>query len=368
MKKKVILSVINDLSTDQRVHKVCLFLQKIGYEVLLVGRRQRTSLPLAERTYRTKRMFLFFENGPLFYLEYNLRLFLFLLFNKADVLVANDLDTLLPNFLISKIKGGKLVFDSHEYFTEVPELQGRKFKQWLWKRLELWILPQLKNAYTVNQSIADLYKKNYGIKMKVVRNFPSPHIRRGGDWALPYIQRWNSIILYQGALNIDRGLEEAIEGMQYVNNATLVIIGGGDIEDKLKGLTNDLGLSDRVIFYGRIPLEQLPKYTAMADIGISLEKDTNLNYRYSLPNKIFDYIHSSVPVLASPLHEIKKIFSLYDIGELIENHDPKHIAEKITSMLNNKTNIQRWKENEKKAAVELCWENEEKVLLKIYGN
>src|SRR3974377_789279 len=127
MKKKVFLSVTNDLTSEQRVHKVCLFLERSGFEVVMIGRRRRTSMPLENRSYQTKRMFLFFETGPLFYAEYNLRLFFYLLFHKADVLVANDLDTLLANYFASRFTKSVLVHDSHEYFTGVPELAGRTF-------------------------------------------------------------------------------------------------------------------------------------------------------------------------------------------------------------------------------------------------
>ena len=125
--KRVIVSVTSDLVYDQRVHKVCLFLKKQGWEVTLVGRKRRISFPLDERSYVTKRMFLLFEKGPLFYAEYNIRLFLFLLFNRAHVLVSNDLDTLLSNFMISKIKNTELVYDSHEYFTGAAGLTNKPF-------------------------------------------------------------------------------------------------------------------------------------------------------------------------------------------------------------------------------------------------
>ena len=127
--QRVIVSVINDLSTDQRVHKVCCTLHKIGYKVILVGRKQRNSIPLTKRDYETKRMFLLFEKGILFYAEYQFRLFLFLLFNKSDILYSNDLDTLLPNYLISRIKKKILIYDTHELFCEVPELQNHPLKK-----------------------------------------------------------------------------------------------------------------------------------------------------------------------------------------------------------------------------------------------
>ena len=156
MKQKVIISVINDLSGDQRIHRIASTLAEAGYEVLVVGRKLPNSIPLSDRTYQTHRMRLFFIRGKWFYLEFNFRLFWFLLFRKADILNANDLDTLLANFLISRIKGTRLIYDSHEYFTEVPELIERPFTRNIWLRLEQWIFPRLNQIYTVNHSLASI--------------------------------------------------------------------------------------------------------------------------------------------------------------------------------------------------------------------
>ena len=157
---RAIVSVTNDLYTDQRVHKVCLFLESQGYSVLLVGRKRKNSIPLPERSYATKRLNLFFDSGVKFYAEYNMRLFFLLLFKRVKILVSNDLDTLLANYTVTKFKPNvQLCYDSHEYFTEVPELINRPRVQKIWEGIEAWIFPKIKSIYTVNNSISKLYQE-----------------------------------------------------------------------------------------------------------------------------------------------------------------------------------------------------------------
>lgn len=370
--KQAIVSVINDLSTDQRVHKVCNTLHKLGFEITLVGRRQRSSLPLTKRNYNTKRMFLFFEKGPLFYLEYQIRLFWYLLFHKADVLVSNDLDTLLPNYLISKLKSSKLVYDTHELFCEVPELQNNPIKKNIWKGIERRIFPKLKYVFTVNDSIAKIYKDEYHVEVNVVRNIPlltNQNTIEKASKELLGLPTDKKIILLQGAgINIDRGAEEAVQAMQYVNDALLLIIGSGDVIGILKQMVIDLNLSTKVKFIDKIPFEKLLQYTHHADLGLTLDKDTNINYRYSLPNKLFDYLHAGVPVLASNLVEVKKIINYYSVGDCIENHNPKHIADKLNKILADNLTLQEWKKNAKIVSNSLNWEQEELKLIAVYKN
>lgn len=367
--KRAIVSVINDLSTDQRVDKVCKTLQKAGFEVLLLGRRKSDSRNLDERTYKTHRMNLLFEKEAIFYAEYNIRLFFFLLFNKSDLLISNDLDTLLPNFLISKIKRIPLVYDSHEYFTEVPELINNNFARKIWLRIEEFIFPKLKHVFTVNQSIAEIYHEKYNVEVKVVRNIPLKKIKQQIKSRKELgLEDNKKILILQGAgINIDRGVEELVEAMQYLENTILLIIGNGDVINDLKELAKKLDIQSKVNFINRIPYHELLHFTANADLGISIDKDTNLNYRFSLPNKLFDYINAGIPVLVSDLPEVKKIVNYYNVGEILNSHNPKDIADKISKLLANTELLEMYKKNTINASDDLCWENEEKELLKVYN-
>jgi glycosyltransferase involved in cell wall biosynthesis len=371
-----IVSVTNDLTTDQRVDRTCRALEKTGYEVMLVGRRMKNSKTLMPRSYRMHRLRLLFEKGPLFYAEYNVVLFFFLIRHRYDLIVSNDLDTLPANYLANLIKHPfvsnpkskiRHLHDCHEYFRGVPELTGRKMVTRIWKWVEDCIFPQLKTVIAVNQSVADLYSKEYGNNIEVVRNVPFrklPGIAR--DKSSLHIPPACKIILYQGAVNVDRGLEEAIVAMKYLKTeAMLVIAGIGDKYDALKDFAIEQGLSERVMFLGQVPFQELHSITLLADLGLSIEKDVSINYHYCLPNKFLDYIQAGVPVLVSPLPEMKAIVDHYQIGEFLESHDPVILAIQIDSMLNNEDKLAIFKQNLLKAAEELCWEREESRLMDI---
>lgn len=351
--------------SDNRVHKVCTSLQATGFFVVLIGRKLKSSLPVY-RNYKTKRVRLLFNKGFLFYAEYNIRLFFILLFAKSDMLLSNDLDTLLPNYLISKIKNKKIVYDSHEYFTQVPELINRKFVQKFWIKLEKIILPKIKYCYTVCESIANEYNKLYRTDFKVVRNVQ--HKNNFETKPCPINITNKKFIIYQGALNIGRGIENVIKSMKYIDNVNFVIIGDGDISNILKKLTETEKVSDRIIFTGKIPMEDVISYTKYAELGISLEENLGLNYYYSLPNKLFDYINACVPVLCSDFPEMKNIVDKYKIGFYTNEKNPLKLAQTINNILNDEIQITKIKENLKIASQELCWENEEKILVDIFKN
>jgi len=280
------------------------------------------------------------------------------------VLVANDLDTLPANFLISRIKKAILVYDSHEYFTEVPELVNRNFVKNTWEKLEKWMVPKVKHSYTVCDSIAQIYNQKYGTDMIAIRNLPYCHA--GYSRAESKKSSYERIIIYQGSVNKGRGLELVINSMTYLDDVRFWIIGDGDILNDLKNLVKRLKLEPNVLFMSRMLPEDLIQYTVQADIGLSLEENLGLNYYYALPNKLFDYIGAGVPVLVSDFPEMGSLVKKHDIGIATLTSDPMELAAIIKSMLNDPGKIRIWKNNLQKAASMLCWENEEKKLLDLY--
>lgn len=362
--QKIIVTVSNDLSTDQRVRKMCNTLHKMGYEIVLLGRLRRNSLPI-DRPYEVKRFKLWFDKGGLFYANLNIRLFFFLLFAKYDRIHANDLDTLLPAYFTSKLRKKTLVYDTHEIFTEVPEIQGRWVKK-VWLRIEGSIFPKLNKILTVNRSIADFYGKRFSKDVKVIRNIPEKQnasfTQTRADLKLPENK---FIVIAQGSgINVDRGNEELLLSIKNLKDVYLLFVGSGDAIPGLKRLSYENGMETKVRFIDRMPYDEMIQYTANADLGISLDKPNNLNYLYSLPNKIFDYISAGIPILASDLPEVANIVNTYKVGHVIDEISPNAIAKGIEDL--RSIGKDNWKEALKTASEDLTWEKEAKVLAEFY--
>lgn len=365
---RIVVSVSNDLVTDQRVYKVCNTLYNEGYDILLIGRKFKNSLEL-KRPYKVDRFKLVFRKKIWFYAEFNIRLFFKLLFIKKDILLANDLDTLLPNYIISKIFNIKLVYDSHELFTEVPELTRRPVIRKFWLLIEKWIFPKLKNVITVNDEIARIFHQKYKVPIQVIRNIANRIYPLIIDENLAKnVKKGSKMLIIQGSINIDRGVEEAVEMMQYLENFILYIIGYGDVMDNIKRMIKDLLLENKVVVIDKLPYQELTQYTRIADLGLSLDKGTNLNYELSLPNKIFDFIQCQVPIMASSRKLVAEFIESNQIGLVFDDHDPKKMAEIVNSIFQNKERYIIWKDNLQQVAKIYNWEAESQHLIEIYKN
>lgn len=363
--KKAVVSVTNDLITDQRVQRTIAVMQSQGYEVTFVGRLLPNSLPI-NLSCETRRFKLWFKKGFLFYASYNIRLLLFLLFRRFDLYLSNDLDTLLPNYLVSKLRNKPLIYDSHEYFTGVPEIQERPLVKWVWTALEQRIFPKLKYVVTVNNSISELYEQEYGIRPLVVRNISDsrlPSFRKSReDLGIPVSAY---VLINQGAgINVDRGMEEMLEALSLLpEEFFLLLVGKGDVLVSLKAIVADRGMERRVKFVPPQAYMDMLQYTLSADCGLSLDKPLSPNYLYSLPNKIFDYIKCGVPVLGSSVVEVSSLIQRYEIGEVCASVDPEVIADKL--LLIKSKGRSNYSEGLELAAMENRWEQEKQTWVEL---
>jgi glycosyltransferase involved in cell wall biosynthesis len=360
--KTIIMTVTNDLAFDQRMIRICTSLSENGYKVILVGRLKRKSITLESQNFNQKRIKCLFEQGKLFYMEYNIKLLFYLLFKKFDIVCAIDLDTLMPGYIAAKTKGKHIVFDAHEYFPEVPEVIERPFVQKAWYTLERSILPNIDYAYTVSESIANIYQKEYKTPFLTIRNMPilSPKTE------IKSISKDDRYILYQGALNEGRGLEELLTAMPLID-CKLVLAGEGDLSLRLRKLARKLKIHDKVKFLGFVPPHKLKSLTENAYIGFNVSKNLGLSYYYSLNNKFFDYIHAGLPSITNDFPEYRKLNEEFEVAVLIDL-SVGNISMSMNELLENDNHYKQLKSNCFLARNLYNWENEEKKLLQLYNN
>ena len=388
-KKRIVFTVINDLTYDQRMIRICTSLANHGYEVLLVGRTLKKSIPLQSQPFKQKRLFCFFQKGKFFYLEYNLRLFFFLLWKRFDAVCAIDLDTILPAFYISRWKNKPLIYDAHEYFTEVPEVVRRPKVQRIWEWVAQKTIPKCVYCYTVCQSLADIFQKKYQIPFEVIRNCPvslqndflanSVEYKfdslEGTSERLEFIfqqlnllkESDNKMIFYQGALNEGRGLEQMIKAMTQIEGVEFWLAGEGDLSKELRRQVEDLKLADKVKFLGYQLPEDLKKITPKAWLGINLLENKGESYFYSLANKTFDYVQAEVPALHMTFPEYKKLNQEFEVSRLVKSLEVEVIVDAVNELLGNENEYQKLKANCVKAKMIWTWENEEKKLFAFYS-
>lgn len=357
-KKRLLFAVTNDLNYDQRMIRICSTLQDYGYDVLLVGRRLRISLPLSSKKYKQKRLFCFFEKGKLFYLEYNIRLFFFLLIQRIDLICAIDLDTILPCYFVSVLRRKKRVYDAHELFCEMKEIVTRPAIYKFWKSLERFAVPKFSYAYTVNHPIQDIFEKDYRVKYEVIMNVPFLH-------NLPEVKK-EHFIIYQGAINHGRSFETLIPAFQWID-CPFRIYGDGNFFNECEKLIKRYSLKNKVILKGKVLPQQLKSITSKALIGITLFENNGLNNYYSLGNRFFDYIQAGIPQVCVNYPAYKQINEEFEVAILIDDLTPKSIANAVNSLLEDEQLQKKLRSNCLAARQVYNWQNEEKKLIKFYS-
>lgn len=358
-RKKILISAFSNLYTDQRIEKVCKTLHENGYEIELIGNNWGGEEAMI-RPYPFSRINIISKTLKTAYFEFNWMLY-WQLYEKANehtILLANDLDALLPNYLLAKKLNIPLIFDSHEIFSEMPAVQG-KMSQKLWRYLQNKIVPNLKFMITASGSYAKWFHNKYGINPTVIQNAP-----RKIDFSIEIPENNPKIILYQGAINPFRGIDKAILAMHHLENVIFKIAGDGPKKKEYEDLIVKENLQDKVQFLGKLLPEDLREITLTADVGMSIEENGGESYEFSLPNKVLDCIQARAPLILSPLPEMLSIKNQFDVGEIIKNHQPENIATAINLVLNK--GRKNYQLELKKASEILCWENEEVKLLDVF--
>jgi hypothetical protein len=371
--------VTTDLNYDQRMQRVCSSLAKAGYNIQLVGWQRKGSLPLSVQPYAQYRLRGWFQRGKLFYLEYTIRLFWYLLRRQADVWCCVDLDTAIPLWVRSIIGSQLFVYDAHELFPEVPEVVGRPRVQRVWQWVEDFIVPRTQLRYTVGPALARLFEQRHaGHPFAVVRNMPqrqqSGEEPLGGIWQPPggaaRQELPTPVLLYQGVLNVGRGLAQLLEAMPLVP-ARLVICGEGDCSAALRRQAEDLGLlaTGQVEFRGYVLPTELRQLTAQATVGIMLLENMGLSYYYSLANKFFDYVQAGVPQLCIDFPEYRALNAQHEVAALVPDLEPATLVAGLARLLPGGqpgAYHQQLAENCRRARREWNWQVEEKVLVGLY--
>ena len=340
------------------MHRICTSLTENGFDPVLLGRRLHSSIPLTEKKFVQKRIRCFFNKGKLFYTEYNIRLFFFLLFKKMDGICAIDLDTILPCLCISRVKKIPRIYDAHELFSELKEVISRPGIQRFWLNIEKKAVPKFKWGYTVSESISAEFNRRYQLEYKTIRNVPVLQPLN----ATATIEKF---ILYQGAVNEARGFEYLIPAMKWVD-ARLVVCGDGNFMEQLKKLICDYKLQGKIEVKGMLPPSELWIIAQQAYIGVAVPEKEGLNQYLALPNKFFDYVHAVLPQVTVDYPEYRKMNKEFEVAVLIENLAPERIAAAINNLLDDNVLHNRLKQNCLKAREELNWQQEEKKLITFY--
>jgi glycosyltransferase involved in cell wall biosynthesis len=356
--KRLVFTVTNELTYDQRMIRICTSLAGAGYHVTLVGVKRPGTTPPPERPFRQKRLPCFFHKGKGFYMEYNIRLFFYLLFTKADLVCAIDLDTILPGYYISKLKGLLRVYDAHELFCEMKEVVTRPRIYRYWKKIEQRTVPHFKNGYTVNEAIASVFKRMYGMQYEVIRNISVLK-------PLTIPPKPQKYILYQGAVNKGRSFETLIPAMKWVP-VPMVICGDGNFMQQARELVKAHGLEQKVEFRGKVKPEELRQVTEKAWIGLTFFENKGQSNYYSLANRFFDYMHAGVPQLCVDYPVYREINNKHRIAVLLDDLSPEAIAQGLNSLLNDQPLYDLLQRNCLEAREVLNWQEEEKKLLAFY--
>ncbi len=358
--KNICLSFLGNANYDSRVINIYSSLKKGNFVIKTVSFEWLAHRTFPDASPEFKVIKIRRRPSVVFYLSFYFSLMKEFLFCKCDYFFAEDVFTLPFASLLKKIKKFSLIYDCRELY---PFLAGLRKKSWN-QKLVAWL--EKKFIYSTDRVLVtgEMDKKFledfYGLKNVVVqRNLPAKIKIKPKDLRKEFkIGKTEFILIYQGVLLEGRGIALIIKALQHLENVKFLILGDGDYRHHFENLTEELGIKNKVIFAGRIPQSELLNYTAGADLGLAIIENLSKSYYYALPNKLFEYIASGVPVLVSDLPQMRNVVEKYDVGKIVTDLDEEKIAVKIRELIQEKEKLLRYKNNCLTAFAELNWDVE----------
>ncbi|WP_409304846.1 glycosyltransferase [Peribacillus sp. SCS-155] len=285
---------------------------------------------------------------------------------RYDFYHSNDLNTLLQGVLSAKLfRRRKLIYDSHEVQTSRTGYNSR-----IYGIMERFLLRFVDEMIAENHTRAKYNENLYGIYPNVVHNYPIPsrpetssEVNLHGLLGLPETE---PILLYQGGIQIGRGLEKIVDAVPLIERGTVVFIGDGRLKRDLERMVCVKGLSERVMFIPKVPVDELLHYTRNAYLGFQVLNNVCFNHYSASSNKLFEYMMSGVPVIACSFPEIQKVVENENIGICVDSHDPASIAEGVNYLLNHPALRKVMSRNCLTAREKYNWMNEKQNFIDIY--
>jgi len=290
---------------------------------------------------------------------------------RYDVYHSNDLNTLPQGVICSKMKFSKsrrkkLIYDSHEVQTS-----RTGYSTWFHGRLERFLVRFADRMISENHTRAAYTKELYGFYPAVVHNYPfvskPEEVLQVDLHEVLGICKEEPILLYQGGVQIGRGLDKIIEAVPLFKRGVVVFIGDGRIKGELEKKVSEMGLEDRVKFMPKVPVGELIRYTPNGYLGFQVLNNVCFNHYSALSNKLFEYMMSGVPVIACSFPEISWVVKKERVGICVDSHCHESIAHGVNYLLDHPEVREEMRKNCFAARVRYNWDREKMALLKVYG-
>jgi glycosyltransferase involved in cell wall biosynthesis len=339
--RHVVMLVRNPFTHDSRVEKEARTLVAVGCRVTVVA-DAAPGLPARERRdgIDVRRVARRLGRVPgVRFLVHESRLARALRSLRPDILHAHDSNALVPVAWAAGSLGVPYVYDAHDLWLGRPRRERSRIyfalNQLLYGLVERLLIPRAAATLTVSEPIARHLRRRYRlVRVHLVPNYPEPG-RPGQRKELRSLVGGGSIgtrgavVLYLGGLMAGRGLEQLVDAVGMARSPELVLLGDGPLASDLLRRAASSGAADRVHLLAPVSPEEVTAYATSADIGVSPIVPSSLNYRFSLPNKLFQYMAAGIPVVASDLPQVREVVEGAGCGIVVDTTRPAAIAAAI---------------------------------------